>query len=183
MSFSTCCRASSSLLAFKLALFSQSAYLFISLSDSCLSGDGPTMVVRGRGRGGEQQESAAAATSRAGLGPWSGPSADSSGAAAWIDGIQGLSSPRVPSLYSMTWEAPDVLGSRVRMVAARALLVYGTRSQGSHPYTQLGTLLLLPVDRSSMESPPSLLVLLSSSFLKPGISLFLTPSRMWKISE
>lgn len=146
MSFSTCCRASSSLLAFKLALFSQSAYLFISLSDSCLSGDGPAMVVRGRGRGGEQQESAAAATSRAGLGPWSGPSADSSGAAAWIDGIQGLSSPRVPSLYCMTWEAPDVLGSRVRMVAARALLVYGTRSQGSHPYTQLGTLLLLPID-------------------------------------
>ena len=66
-----------------------------------LSRDGPTIVAGDRRRASGQLACAAVAASRAGLGPWSGPSADSSGASAWIEGAQGLGSSEDPSLYSL----------------------------------------------------------------------------------
>lgn len=95
--FAACCGASLSLSPSQPVLFSQSAYPSTSLSVSCLSEDGPTTVAWGTGRGGEQQGSAASVTLKPGPGPRSGSSADSSGAAARIDGAQGLGFPRDPS--------------------------------------------------------------------------------------
>lgn len=61
----------------------------------CLSG--PTTALRGRGRCGEGQGSAAAPGSRPGSCLWSAPSADWLGAPAGMDGAQGLGSPRSSS--------------------------------------------------------------------------------------
>ena len=81
----------------RLSCFPLSAYVPISLSFSYMSGDGPTTVGRYRRRADGEQGSAASAASMAGL----GPSADSSGAAVWIDGAQHLASPGDPSLHPL----------------------------------------------------------------------------------
>ena len=86
-------------------LFPQSAHLPISLSVSYLSGYGPATVGWYRRQADTEQGSAASAAWTAGL----GPSADSSGAAVWVDGAQGLASPGDPSIHplpgkhQMTW--------------------------------------------------------------------------------
>lgn len=58
----------------------------------------------------------------------------------------GLGFPWGPLPSFPTQGAPDVLGSRVRVGAGRALVGYHRRSWGSHLHTQLGTLFLLPID-------------------------------------
>ena len=142
MSFPTGGGASLSLPPTQAVLFSSvclSAHQFVSY----MSGDGPTTVGRYRRRADGEQGSAASAALMAGL----GPSADSSGAAVWIDGAQHLASPGDPSLHPLpgkpqtTWVLE--WGGRRRSPGGVSQRVLGG---GSHLHTKLGTLFLLPID-------------------------------------
>lgn len=76
-----------------------------------------------------------------------GASADSSGAAVWIDGAQCLASPEDPSFHPLpgkpqtTWVLEWGWGQAEPWWGITEGL-----GRGSHLHTQLGTLLLLPID-------------------------------------
>lgn len=108
-----------------------------------------------RRRASGQLACAAVAASKAGLGPWSGPSADSSGASAWIEGAQGLGSSEDPSLYSLLGKHPDVLGSRMKVGAGRALGGVSQKVPGFSPPHSVWHLLSASCRSGPLSAGPS----------------------------